>query len=316
MSRSRNNSIMVALVAFVTASVEGSTPDVLDLVRDSAVRSIPLQYDYGDEDESIGGYLVVRAGVALLDDPTAESIQFKSGSNFGLQNALNGPNIRMTEGRLEDVDFVAGTGYDFTFGIGIKLSEEVTVEVQTGVQWNPIESASANLSYLVEEQVPGGDPIERSYSSPAIGGQGDIYQVPLVANLLYDVEVMKDLRLAIGAGAGVQWTQFTSRNITSTEYPGVIYYDQISQQEQLLPLIMNLEGQAISARFQLRAGLSWQVIPRGFLGAYVQFSQSSLVNIGGLGFDENANNIYRDGGEIRVPYLRSLSIGGRFSYTF
>ena len=135
--------------------------------------------------------------------------------------------------------------------------------------------------------MPGGDSIDRSCSSPAIG-----------------------------AGAGVQGTQITSRNLTSPAYPGVICHDQFSRQEPLLPLLMNLEGQAISARFRLRTGLSWQVIPRGFPGACVQFSQSTLVNTGGLGFDENANNIRRDGGEIRVPFLRSLSIGGRFRCTF
>ncbi|MEC8321738.1 MAG: hypothetical protein VX726_09140 [Planctomycetota bacterium] len=304
-----------SLALLPSVALMASTPDALDLVW-SVQPEVPLQIQ--EFDESTGNYLVVRGGVALLQDPTVEDISFSVGANFGLENAL-GPaaDFQMVDGRIRNASLVTGTGYDITIGLGLELSEEITVEIQTGFQWNPVDRLSADLLYTVEQDLGGGVSDTFDFASSATGGAGSLYQVPLTANLLFDTEIAEGLRLDVGIGAGIQWSTLTSSNVTSTAYPGTFVLDPDNPGSYLtVPLVMNLDGQAIAARYQAQAGLSYELFPGGYLGGYVRIAGTTLLNQGGMTFQQSPSNLYRDGGDIRIPSLRTLTVGARFSMSF
>ena len=132
---------------------------------------------------------------------------------------------------------------------------------------------------------------------------GDIYQVPLMMNLLYDVEVVEDFRLSLGAGAGLQWTSFSSSSIVSSRYPGALLSEPDPMNPGMsiyypVPLQIDASGQAISFRAQIQASLSYRLFSGVHLGAYIRYSGSSIADLGALTFQESPNNLYRDSGDI------------------
>ena len=62
--------------------------------------------------------------------------------------------------------------------------------------------------------------------------------------------------------------------------------------------------------------LFYELFPGGFLGGYLRYAGASAVDLGRLGFVRSPNNLYREGADIEVGYLRNLSIGATFSISF
>ena len=317
MSRSASviSNVLLLSSAFVGAASATET-DILAITqaRQSLPGEMPLQIP--EEKEVLGSYLFVRSGLNILQNPTANPIDFTVGGNFGLEGSGLPPNIKtpFARGSLQAITFQVDDGLDLALGIGLKLAPDIAVEFETGFQWNKIQSIEADLQYVVEDEILMQD---LTYRSTASGGAGDIYQVPLMMNLLYDIEVVEDFRLSLGAGAGLQWTSFSSSAIVSRRYPGAllpedpgmpIYYP--------VPLQIDASGQAISVRAQIQASLSYRLFSGVHLGAYIRYSGSSIADLGALTFQESPNNLYRESGDIDLGGFRNLGIGLTLSAAF
>lgn len=148
-----------------------------------------------------------------------------------------------------------------------------------------------------------------------MGGEGEIWQVPITVSLLYDAEITDDLRLTAGIGVGVQWSNLTADDLRSNLHPGAIVQDDLGN-DVVVPLTFQLDGEAIALRYQAMVALSYELFPGGFLGGYLRYAGTSAVDFGRLGFERSPNNLCREGADIEVGYLRNLSIGATFSISF
>ncbi len=289
--------------------------DTLDLARNTVAASIPLQWD---DEVPLGSYLFARGGVNLLTDPTMDLASFTVGSNLGLDGTglpLN-PLTPMIGGSIRNARFDVDPGYDIEIGLGIKVADDITLELATGVQWNPIARIDATLDYVTNEPDGMGGVNQVHWQSAATGGAGEIWQVPMTISLLFDTEISEDLRLTAGIGGGAEWSRLESRDIGSAGYAGAVIQDPGTGNPTLVPLALQLDGEGIALRYQAMLALSYEIFPGGFLGGYVRYAGTSVLDYGTVGFSEAPNNLYREGSDINVPFLRNLSVGATFSITF
>ena len=151
-------SIQIAVPTLATLAVAlGSSPvlasdlDALGLARGRLAAEIPLQWD---EDEiPLGSYLLLRTGLNLLEDPSLKTATFTVGSNRGLDGTglpLD-PLTPMTRGSLRDARIRVEPGIDLEIGFGLKVAEDVVIELATGVTWNSIERVEGTLDYVTVE---------------------------------------------------------------------------------------------------------------------------------------------------------------------
>ena len=308
--------VLPSLSAVLATSLSSHAADLdtLDLARKAVTATIPLQWE---DDDRLGSYLFARGGVNLLNDPKVETATFTVGANKGLDGTGLPPDFDtpFVRGVLRDLELDAGVGYDIEIGLGLKVAEDITIELATGVQWNPISSTSGRLDYHSTEPDGQGGTNDVLWTSNAVGGEGEIWQVPITVSLLYDAEIADDLRLTAGIGAGVQWSNLSADDLRSDLYPGAIVQDDLGN-DVVVPLTFQLDGEAIALRYQAMVALSYELFPGGFLGGYLRYAGTSAVDLGRLGFVRSPNNLYREGAEIEVGYLRNLSIGATFTISF
>jgi hypothetical protein len=184
------------------------------------------------------------------------------------------------------------------------------------MQWNPISWVEATLDYVTTEPDGMGGANRIGWTSAAIGGEGEIWQVPMTIALTYDAEIAPDLRLTVGGGGGVQWSTLSTRNVRSGTYAGAVYTDPDTLQPVLGPLSFDLGGQSIALRYQFMAALSYEIFPGGFLGGYVRYAATSNLDFGPMEFAAVPNNLYRGATDVEVSRLANLSVGATFSITF
>lgn len=312
----RSSALPSLVVATLLAAPATATDlDALDLARGVVTATIPLQWD---DEVPLGSYLFARGGVNLLSDFDIGLASFTVGANTGLVGTGLPPNPQtpMVGGSIRGATAVVDAGVDIEIGLGLKVAEDITLELATGMQWNPISRIDATLDYTTTAPDGMGGTTRTNWTSAAVGGDGEIWQVPMTLTLNYDAEIAPDLRLTVGGGGGVVWSTLTTRNLRSTEYPGALYFDPVTLQPTLAPLSLDLGGQSIALRYQLMAALSYELFPGGFLGGYVRYSATSNLDYGPLSFAAVPNNLYRGATDVEVSRLENLSIGATFSITF
>ncbi len=306
----------LAATVLVIAPANATDLDTLDLARNAVSVSIPLQWD--EDDVPLGSYLFARGGVNLLSDFDIGASDFTVGANLGLDGTglpLNQA-TPMVDGSIGTARCIVDPGYDIELGLGLKVAEDITIELATGVQWNPIKRVEGSLDYVTVEPDGMGGVNRISWSSAASGGDGEIWQVPITIALTYDAEIAENLRLTVGGGGGIEWSTTSVANVKSLQYPGAIYTDPDTLQPTLVPLTMDLSGQAIALRYQFMVALSYEIFPGGFLGGYVRYAATSNLDYGPFSFATSPNNLYRGASNIEVSRLENLSIGATFSITF
>lgn len=309
-------SLAVAAAGTGTAPAIGADLDTLDLARSTVAATIPLQWD--EDEQPLGSYLLVRGGVNILTDPTMNLASFSAGTNLGLDGTglpLN-PLTPMSGGSIRDAKLHAGTGYDIELGLGLKVADDVVIELATGVVWNPIDRVNGRLDFETEEPDGLGGVNTLHWISDAMGGDGELYQVPLTVSVLFDAEIAEGLRLTAGIGGGVEWSRLQVDDIRSNTYTGAYIQDPETGDPTLIPLAIDLDGESIALRYQAMLALSYEIFPGGFLGGYVRYSGTSILDYGTIGFDRSPNNLYREGSDVEIPYLRNLAVGGSFTITF
>jgi len=305
----------LAAVTLASAPAAAADLDTLDLARGTIAATIPLQWD---DEVPLGSYFFARGGVNLLSDFDIGTASFTVGSNLGLDGTGLAPSSQtpMVDGSLRNARCVVDPGYDIELGLGIKVAEDITIELATGMQWNPISRLEATLDYVTTEPDGMGGVNRVGWTSTAIGGDGEVWQVPMTISLTYDAEIAPDLRLTVGGGGGLEWSTITTRDVRSDTYAGALYTDPDTLQPTLAPLSLDLGGQSIALRYQFMVALSYEIFPGGFLGGYVRYAATSNLDYGPMSFAPAPNNLYRGATDVEVSRLQNIAIGATFSITF
>lgn len=117
-----------------------------------------------------GVYGWYEAGPALVED--AELRDF-----FG--NPVNGNAVELEP------------GFHFGIGIGRELTRYVSVEIESGFNYNKLKSIAG-----------------------ATASSGNFYRVPVMGNVVLQLPNRTGLVPVIGAGVGGQWTMFDAQNVS------------------------------------------------------------------------------------------------------
>ena len=174
----------LALSTSLFVGLSSVSADTLALAQPEVSGTIDLESDADGNAPKKSLYLRIDAGVNLAQDARVKNM---------VTNDING--LLSTT----DLKIAFETGFEFNIGIGIPLgdSDAWSLEVMTGLAYNSVESVSGEYDTDLFGFVVQG---------PMTGGNGDLYQVPIVANLRYEFELSECLTLGLYAGGGVQYT--------------------------------------------------------------------------------------------------------------
>ncbi|MGZ4964305.1 MAG: outer membrane beta-barrel protein [Limisphaerales bacterium] len=151
----------------------------------------------------------VIAGAAIFATANVQALDFTK-SYFGVDagaSFVQGETLKDTEG--QKAHFNPGVRADLTWGL--MLNQNLGLQLQTGVIWNHMKR--------VGNVVPPPPPAtEETYES----GKGELYQIPLLLNVVYKICPEKCLSPYLGVGAGGEAAmfdaQFPSGKLSDTDF--------------------------------------------------------------------------------------------------
>lgn len=301
----------ITLITLITTTNVRASPspiDVLSMLQEIDPDRIPLTVD---EDESLRSFFVARVGVNSL-----HSANPKSGIDFKIVP----PQFRQVQppypifARLNRLQLDVGVGMDVTLGLGLKLTEEVTIEIQSGLTYNPIDGVTGELEVSSGEIDGAGEPVLDPNANPVsyglTGGAGAYYQIPVTANLFWDGEIAQDIRFRLGAGVGVQWTQLQLRGIRTAVDAGV------GQPPDFVPYDLTVDAPSIAVRYQATIGIDARLARGVFMGAYIRYSGTSQNDFGEVKFNQRIANTFRNGSDVEVGSLQNIAFGVTLTLAF
>ena len=265
-----NTKMILLSGAISIVGVAGSVgADTYDLLQDDASAVVPLETDANGNAKECGLYLRIGASVNFLMDVKREDkcVENRFGDVVCLTN----------------VDMKFDPGLEFNIALGIPLAERWRIELMTGISMNRLKKSTADLS-----QTRGGVTV----SGVSIFNDGNLYQVPIVANLRYEFDLTETLGLGLYAGGGMQYTynEFSD---------GVFVFADPSRSPASQP-----DGSYYTwtLRYQFGIDLSWNVATNTTLGLRV-------------GYSGTGDRDYADPDQAGEAY-RNATIGATFSHTF
>lgn len=170
---------------------------------------------------------------------------------------------------ISNLDVSVDTGVAWTIEAGLKLTDYLAVEVQTGYVRNSIDSVSGG-----QFVAPPFDPI------PIIGGSGRFEQVPILANVLFHVPLIEEesglgaMRLELGGGIGA--IQVSGR-MTAEAGP--------DPTAALEGLTMSFDGSDWVFGYQGTVALLWDLSPNVDIGIRYRFMGTTDVNFGAISYN-------------------------------
>ncbi|MFB0985242.1 MAG: outer membrane beta-barrel protein, partial [Phycisphaerales bacterium] len=192
------------------------------------------------------------------------------------------------DAKIKDTDgikFKFKNGLGLNIGVGYQLCETLAVEVRSGLLWNEIKGFN-------ETSMIGNTPVA------ATGGDGDVYQIPLMASVIYSIPISEKLSIGLKAGVGIQWTDFNASNIEFSS-PGaqnsVASYDHTST----------------AFRWEVGFQLANQIAHNVRIGGGVLFSGTSSVSLG----TATATGALGSG-DYKLEALYNVSLGFVITITF
>lgn len=141
---------------------------LLTLAGGGGVQSTTAQL--GDAFSNEGYYGWYEAGPAFVESAALQDY-------FG--NPVNGNAVKLE------------TGFHFGIGIGQQLASFLRVEVESGFNYNKLQSISG-----------------------ATASSGNLYRVPVMGNVVWQFPNGSGFVPVIGAGAGGQWLGFEAQNVS------------------------------------------------------------------------------------------------------
>ena len=184
----------------------------------------------------------------------------------------------------DGIEFKFKNGLGLNIGVGYQLCETLAVEVRSGLLWNEIKGFN-----------------ETGMNENITGGDGDVYQIPLMASLIYSIPISEKLSIGLKAGVGIQWTDFNASNIEVSS-PGVPSsfgsYDHTST----------------AFRWEVGFQLANQIAHNVRIGGGVLFSGTSSVSLGTATVTGGAAGA--DFGDDKLEALYNVSLGFAIKITF
>ena len=168
-------------------------------------------------------------------------------------------------------------------GVGYILTEQWAVEVRSGVLWNEIDAYQGTSQGV-------------SYN----GGDGTVYQIPLMASAIYSIPFSDKFSVGLKAGIGLQWTDFSVDRIRITA-PG-------------LNALGSLDNTSTSFRWEVGFQLANQIAHNIRIGGGVMFSGTTSVDIGSPTVDIGGNNIVGLGDKLDPLYNITLGFGVNITF--
>lgn len=193
----------------------------------------------------------------------------------------------LLDAKIKDEDgikFKFKNGLGLNIGVGYQLCETLAVEVRSGLLWNEIKGFN-----------------ETGMNENITGGDGDVYQIPLMASLIYSIPISEKLSIGLKAGVGIQWTDFNASNIEVSS-PGVPSsfgsYDHTST----------------AFRWEVGFQLANQIAHNVRIGGGVLFSGTSSVSLGTA--TVTGGGAGGDFGDDKLEALYNVSLGFAIKITF
>ena len=246
--------ITAGTIFFGTVS---ATADALALATNKVAGTIALETDTSGNALKNSAYLRIGAGI-----------------NFAMDADVNDISGRLTPTQnfsLTDTKIAFETGFVFDIGVGFLVTEALSIEIMTGVTTNRVEKISGTYTQT------GVNPISFS------GGDGDLYQVPIVANLRYEFDLSENTNLGLYAGGGFQYADL---KVSDT-------------------ILGSASNDVWSFRYQAGFDLTWDIAPTATLGFNFRYSSTN----------ENDFGTYQ-GVDIKVDRFQNIAFGATFTVSF
>ena len=181
---------------------------------------------------------------ASSDDPGATGAEASDASEMYLRVNVGANMITDTEIKgSSGAELTFNAGLDLNVALGIPLAQDFAVEVGVGMQYNGLDSVKAGgISQNID---------------------GNLFQIPLFADLVYDFHLTDKLTLGVLAGAGFQYNSFT--------------YDQ-----QFVPGLGNTNKETKTSwtfRYQAGLNLTWALSSTSSLGAYGRYAWAPGIEL-------------------------------------
>jgi opacity protein-like surface antigen len=257
----RQNLVLATLGAMITVPV--SSADTLDMVRDSISGSIPMEVEYNP-----GPYLSFNASANLLQD-------------VDIKNVPLGTNLFV----IDNGKIAFDAGFSFEMGVAVPINSDLAVEFSSGLAFNNVDSVSGiwNAGPGLLDSVAGGD--------------GNVYQVPLVAELVWTVIDHDGFRVDIHGGGGLQWTKADISNVYAAS-------------AGLAAGNASVSGNSFSFRYQAGIDCMVDLSSSVSLGASFAYSGTTESNFGTASFASNIPGLILVGTEdIKTGSLTNLTMG-------
>lgn len=180
---------------------------------------------------------------------------------------------------LSDVGLSTDVGAAFNISLGIHATENLSLEIQTGLTWVGFGGASGELSY--QQRV--GDPTP-SFDAALSGGSGSILQVPVMANATWRIPLSKrapgtddmSVGLILGGGFGAINNGADISDITVAPIGGAVP-----------DYTMSINGNGWSWAAQARVGLDIALSSRVSLGIEYRLIGLNEADLGAADFSED-----------------------------
>ena len=194
-------------------------------------------------------------GLGAQDDASADSgmyLLLGVGANMAQDTDVD--DVFVTGGSVTSTSISYNVGLDLNVGLGIPIMDQLSVEVMTGLAYNTIDTVSGNFDVLG---------ITGSFTA----ADGELIQVPIMANLRYDFDLGDSMTLGLFGGAGFQYSDLNISSLTGTTAFGSFSDDFGS-------------GDDFNFRYQFGLNLAWDISNNSSLGIYVRYSGTTGADFG------------------------------------
>jgi opacity protein-like surface antigen len=193
------------------------------------------------------------------DDAAADGT---TGHNHAAHQASeHGPHLRITAGvnLISDTDikdsndtFKWNTGVAFNIAYGIPLAGDLAVELGVGMTYNSLKE-------------------EYNTFGQSSDADGELWQLPLMAHLVYEFHLGESVVLGVSGGAGIQYNSFTIDSING--------------------FAIGASQSSWTFRYEAGLELTWSLSETSALGGYAKYAWAPGIELNDGGEFQTAGNM-------------------------
>lgn len=204
--------------------------------------------------------------------------------------AVGGTFALDADAKESNAQFRFKSGVGANVGVGYAFAKDWAIELRSGLLWNEIDSV-------------GGSVVSRFGANYELGGgTGHVYQVPVMASIVYAIEFSDTFSLGLKAGAGIQWTDVDVDNIAvfGPAAPATTF---------------GYDNRSTAFRWEVGIRGAHQIAPNVRIGGGVMFSGTSEVNLGSPNYS-SGGAAFLPAGDTKLESLYNISLGFGINITF